>query len=79
MDLNELPSLCIPCDTLEHLKELVDTLYEKEILTEETIIFQNCPPNILQILNRSDFFVPVEIAGIKAVKGQTEQLNEDLL
>ena len=79
MDLNNSPSLVIPCDTTEHLKELVDTLYEKEILTEETIIFTNCPSNILQILNRADFFEPVDIAGIQAVKGQTEQHTEDLL
>lgn len=79
MDLNEHPSICIPCDTLEHLKELVDTLYEKEILTDETIIFRNCPPNILDILNKTDFFVPVDIAGIHAVKGQTEINTNDLL
>ncbi len=79
MDLNDSPSLVIPCDTIEHLKELVDALYEKEILTEESIKFLNCPSNILQILNRADFFEPVDIAGIKAVKGQTEQHTEDLL
>ena len=79
MDLNNSPSLVIPCDTIEHLKELVDTLYEKEILTDESIKFLNCPSNILDILNKSYFFEPVDIAGIQAVKGQTEQHTEDLL
>ena len=79
MDLNNSPSLVIPCDTTEHLKELVDALYNKGILTEETIIFTNCPSNILQILNRADFFEPVEIVGIKAVKGQTEINTDNLL
>jgi len=79
MDLNELPTLCIPCETLEHLKKLAAALYENEILTDEPIGFRNCPPNILDILNKTDYFVPVEVAGIHAVKGQTEINTNDLL
>jgi len=78
MDLDECPTLCIPCDPIKNLIKLVDILYELKILTDESIYFKNCPQNIVDMLNKPDFFEPVEIGGIKAVKGQTE-INTDKL
>jgi hypothetical protein len=79
MNLEDTPSIVIPCTSIEALKNLVDLLYENEILTDETVRFLNCPENLLEILNKVDFFEPVEIGGMTAVRGFVEQNTEDLL
>ena len=78
-NLDSLPSIVIPCSSVEHLKILVDLLYENQILTDESIRFLNCPDNLLDILNKKDYFEPVEIGGMMAVKGFVEKNIEELL
>ncbi|HZK71442.1 MAG TPA: hypothetical protein VFD03_08005 [Clostridia bacterium] len=50
-DLGNLPGIFIPCEAIEALKLLLNTLYDKGMLTDERFKLINCPENIQDILN----------------------------
>lgn len=77
--IDDLPYIRIPCESVEALKDLVDILYKKHILIDETICFGNCPENINEILSKEKYFDVVEIAGIKLFKGLIDVKTKDLL
>ena len=79
LNLNSLPALVIPCEDLQALQTLLDLLFVNEILTDESFRFLNVPENINEILNFKDYFEPVEIGGMTAIKGFVEKKTEDLL
>lgn len=57
-DLGNLPGIFIPCEdieaieAIEALKLLLNTLYDKGMLTDERFKLINCPENIQDILNQ---------------------------
>jgi hypothetical protein len=75
-DLSELPGIFIPCENLQALKKLVTELYEKKILSDESIDFVNCPANLYEVLNDPDYFKIIDISGIKILKGQLVAMTE---
>ncbi|MDD4588891.1 MAG: hypothetical protein PHG06_00480 [Parabacteroides sp.] len=54
MDTTEfdgMPGILIPCESVEALTALVKELYDKGILTDESIKLVNVPEDIKDILN----------------------------
>jgi hypothetical protein len=76
-DLSELPGIFIPCEDLQALKKLVTELYDKKVLSEESIKCVNCPDNIHEILNTPDYFKIIEICGVQLLKGKLDSITRD--
>jgi O-glycosyl hydrolase len=86
MDLEEIddsPSLLIPCENLKSLQSLVLTLVKKKIITDDTTFkLLNVPEEIEDILNDPEYFKPVNVLGFHTIKGKVrelEQKTEELL
>jgi hypothetical protein len=86
MNLDEIdnyPTLVIPCENLKSLQYLVLTLVKKKIITDDTTFkLLNVPEEIEDILNDPEYFKPVNVLGFRTVKGKVrelEQKTEELL
>jgi len=49
--MNSLPSLLIPCENEQALKEIILLLYDLDVLKEETFKVLNVGENFLDFLN----------------------------
>jgi hypothetical protein len=79
-DLGNLPGLVLEFYSVFELKIFVEFIYEKEFLKEETLIFDDVPDDILDILNGNTDIIDNE--GFKCTRNGLKllQLNrEDLL
>ena len=50
-EFDRMPGILIPCESIEALTALVKELYDKGILTDESIKLVNVPDDIKDVLN----------------------------
>lgn len=68
IDLENCPGIFIPCDNLDSLKILIEKLYEKDILQNESFKLCNADGSFMEELNKIEN---------RLSPGETVRISED--